>query len=87
MTDPSVRNYKRERKLHDGLPHVMAKNRARKRARYRAEKAGLVRKGDGKEIHHKNGKATDNRKSNLQVRGSSWNRSRNKGRGGRPKGS
>ena len=42
-----------------------ARNRARKRARYLMQKAGLVRRGDGKEVHHINGCPLDNRLSNL----------------------
>lgn len=33
-------------------PETLAANRARNNARYAAEKAGLVHKGDGKDIDH-----------------------------------
>ena len=33
-------------------PETLAKNRARNKARYEAEKAGKVSKGDGKDIDH-----------------------------------
>lgn len=62
------------------------KNRAsRNTARNRAEKAGKVRKGDGKDIDHKNGNPRDNRPSNLRVQSKSSNRSfpRNKKAGKR----
>jgi hypothetical protein len=40
-----------------------------------AKKAGLVRKGDGKDVHHKDGNAMNNKRSNLQVKSASKNRS------------
>ena len=39
------------------------------------EKDGKVRKGDGKDVAHKNGNPTDNRKSNLAVESKKENRS------------
>ena len=37
--------------------------------------AGKVRKGDGKDVAHRNGNPRDNRKSNLKVVSASKNRS------------
>ena len=68
------RNYKRERQL-QSTPVELAKNAARKRARRIAVKSGLVRKGDGKDVDHKNGNPLDNRKKNLRVRTASKTRS------------
>jgi hypothetical protein len=48
------------------------KNRARKKARRLMEKAGKVRKHDGKDVHHKNGMS--NHRSNLAVASRSANR-------------
>ena len=54
------------------------KNRAsRNAARRAAEKAGKVRKGDGRDVDHKNMNPKDNRKSNLQVMDKSKNRAKN----------
>lgn len=54
------------------------KNRAsRNTARRAAEKAGKVRKGDGKDVDHRNMNPKDNRKSNLQVISKSKNRAKN----------
>ena len=69
------RDYKKERANYDGTPKVMAKNRARKKARHLLEKQGRVKKGDGKDVDHKNGNALDNRPSNLRVQKASTNRS------------
>lgn len=54
------------------------KNRAsRNAARREAEKSGKVRKGDGKDVDHKNMNPKDNRKSNLKVVPKSTNRAKN----------
>ena len=54
------------------------KNRAsRNAARRTAEKAGKVRKGDGKDIDHKNMNPRDNSKGNLKVMDRSKNRAKN----------
>ena len=54
------------------------KNRAsRNAARRAAERAGKVRKGDGKDIDHKNMNPRDNSKGNLKVMDKSKNRAKN----------
>jgi len=50
------------------------------------EKKGKVRKGDGKDVDHKNHNTAHGGK-NLRVMSKSANRAKNLGRGGRPKGS
>lgn len=54
------------------------KNRAsRNAARAAAMKDGKVRKGDGKDVDHRNMNPKDNRKSNLKVMDKSKNRAKN----------
>jgi hypothetical protein len=50
------------------------KNRSRKKARRVMEKAGRVKKGDGKEVDHYDGNANNNSKKNLRVMSRSANR-------------
>lgn len=50
------RNYKKEQ-AYDSQPHVKKKRANRNLARRRAMRAGLVQKGDGKDVHHVNGNA------------------------------
>ena len=67
---------KRQRKYNSS--EEQKKNRAsRNAARAEAAKAGKVRKGDGKDVDHKNMNPKDNRKSNLQVMDKSKNRAKN----------
>tara|TARA_R110000787_G_scaffold251575_1_gene357062 strand:- start:470 stop:703 length:234 start_codon:yes stop_codon:yes gene_type:complete len=51
-------------------------NNARHRARYKAEKEGKVRVGDGKEIDHQNNNPRDNSPSNTKIMSRKANRSR-----------
>jgi|TARA_Y100000015_G_scaffold8678_1_gene8198 hypothetical protein len=52
----ATRNYKKEAK-YDSQPHVKKKRANRNLARRRATRAGLVSKGDGKDVHHVGGNA------------------------------
>ena len=47
-------------------------------ARRKMIKSGAVKKGDGKDVHHKNGNTRDNSKSNTTV----MSRSKNRAMGG-----
>ena len=71
------RPYKKEYEMYDGTPAVKKKRAERNKARAIKEKAGLVHKGDGKDVDHKTplskgGKTT---RSNLKVKAASNNRS------------
>jgi len=71
----ATRNYKKENANYKSRPEQVKKRTSRNKARRMAMKAGLVRKGDGKDVDHKNGNPLDNRKTNLRVRAASKNRS------------
>ena len=68
-----VRNYKQEASTEK--PLRVKKRAKRNQARRVALKAGLVKKGDGKDIDHKDGNAMNNKRSNLSVKSASKNRS------------
>ena len=67
------RNYKKEAK-YDSQPHVKKKRANRNLARRRAMRGGLVKKGDGKDVHHVGGNAL-NKNSRTRVVSASKTRS------------
>jgi len=68
------RDYKREREL-QSTPSELKKNASRKAARRKLEKAGVVKKGDGKDVDHKNRNPLSNGKNNLRAVPKATNRS------------
>lgn len=69
------RNYKKEVKYHSS-PEQKKNRAARGRSRYKLEKEGRVRKGDGKDVHHIDNTPTNTSRSNLRVESRSVNRAR-----------
>ena len=69
------RNYKREYKTYHKKPTQKKRRAQRNTARRAMTKAGKVRKGDGKDVDHKNRNTADNRKKNLRAIPKSKNRS------------
>jgi len=77
---PSSKNYVRDYSKsgegkYDKSPDRMADNRARKKARSLLEKSGAAKRGDGKDVDHKNGNPRDNSPKNLRSVGRAVNRS------------
>lgn len=76
---PSSKNYKRDYRreylVSHSSPEEKKKRASRNAARRSMEKKGLVRKGDGKDVDHKNTNANDNSPGNLRVKSASSNRS------------
>ena len=68
-----VRNYKQEAKTES--PLRKKKRNMRNKARRIAIKAGVAKRNDGNDIHHKDGNAMNNKRSNLTVKTASKNRS------------
>jgi len=73
------RDYKKEYKNYHGKPKQRKERAARTKAREEMEKKGVVKKGDGKDIDHKNPLRSGGSKglNNLRVRSRSANRSDN----------
>lgn len=70
-----ARDYKKEYANYQGKPEQIKRRASRNAARRLLEKEGKVRKGDGKDVNHRNGNPTSNKRSNLQVQTKSANRS------------
>ena len=68
-----VLNYKQEAKTDS--PLRKKKRAMRNKARRIAIKAGVAKRNDGKDVHHKDGNAMNNKRSNLTVKTASKNRS------------
>ena len=71
------RNYKKEYANYHSKPEQKENRAARGRARYQLEKEGRVKKGDGRDVHHRDGNPKNNGKGNLGVTSKSYNRSKN----------
>lgn len=69
------RDYKKEYKNYQGKKEQIKRRAARNKARSLLEKEGKVRKGDGKDVDHKDGNPTNNSRKNLRVQSKSKNRS------------
>ena len=70
-----ARNYKKEYKNYQGKPEQKKRRAMRNKVRRMLMKAGKVKKGDGKDVHHKDGNPMNYNKSNLKVVRRSKNRS------------
>ena len=69
------RNYSKEYKNYHSKPKQKKRRAQRNSARRKMTKAGKVRKGDGKDVHHRNRNTKDNRAKNLAVVSKRQNRS------------
>ncbi len=74
MASRSNRDYRKEYDDYHGKPEQRKRRSSRTMARRQAIKDGKVKKGDGKEIDHKDFNPNNNSKSNLQVLSRSANR-------------
>ena len=69
------RNYKSEYKNYHSRPKQKKRRAQRNSARSKMVRAGKARKGDGKDVHHRNRNTKDNRSKNLAVVSKRKNRS------------
>ena len=72
------RDYKREYAIYHGKPEQIKRRAGRNAARRKAVAAGKAKKGDGKDVHHKDGNTLNNSSSNISV----ISRSKNRAMGG-----
>jgi len=77
------RDYRSEYDNYHSKPEQIKKRNKRNEARRKMMAAGKVKRGDGRDVDHKNGDPTDNSPGNLRVQSKSQNRSfpRNKNAG------
>ena len=71
-----ARDYKREYEQYHSKPEQKKRRAGRNRARRIMTMLKRVKKGDGKDVHHKDGDPTNNSKKNLRVESKKTNRSR-----------
>lgn len=71
------RNYKKEYADYHAKPSQVKRRAGRNSARAKMVAAGAVKKGDGKDVDHKDRNTRNNKRSNLRVSSKSANRSRN----------
>lgn len=69
------RNYKAEYAKYHAKPKQKKRRAQRNAARSKMVKVGRARKGDGKDVDHKNRNTADNRSKNLRVVSKTKNRS------------
>lgn len=74
----------RQRK-YNSSPEQKKRRAERNASRAKMVKAGKVKKGDGKEVDHKDKNTSNQSSKNLRVRSKSSNRADNRGTGGRKK--
>ena len=72
-----ARNYKLEYENFHSIPEEKKRRAERNKARKLMEKKGLVHKGDGKDVDHKDRNTSNNKAKNLRVTSRKTNRSRN----------
>ena len=65
------RDYKRENERYKSKPEQIKKRSERNKARQKMIKAGVVKKGDGKVVDHKDGNTSNNSRKNLRVQSQS----------------
>ena len=70
-----ARNYRSEYENYQSRPEQKKNRASRNAARAAMVKAGKAKKGDGKDVAHRNGDPRDNRSSNLVAQSKSKNRS------------
>ena len=71
-----ARNYKKAYKSFHSKPAQKKRRAGRNAARRKMTAVCKVKKGDGKDVHHKDGNTLNNKRKNLRVESKSKNRAR-----------
>ena len=79
-TLPNTKGRQAAQKKYNAKPEQVKRRTQRNAARAKMVKAGKAKKGDGKDVDHKNYNTADSSSSNLRMQSKSKNRSRNKKR-------
>jgi len=77
----SPRNYKKEYREYHGKPEQIKRRHQRNQARRLMINSGRVRKGDGKEVDHKDYNTSNKSPSNLRILSKKANRTKQPKRG------
>ena len=80
------RDYKKQNAKYDSKPSVKKDRASRNAARKAMVAGGLAKKGDGKDVDHKDGNPRNNKRSNLRVQTKAKNRSVARTSGNKKKG-
>jgi hypothetical protein len=81
--DPNATADSKRQRKYNSSAKQKTRRAQRNAARSKMEKAGKVRKGDGKDVDHKSMNTANNSTKNLRVQSQAVNRARNRGTGGR----
>lgn len=85
QTKQTPEQHQKSQAKYQSTPKQKKIRASRNRARAQLEKEGLVHKGDGKDVDHKNSNPLDGKRSNLRVRSRAKNRSLERTKTGREK--
>jgi len=80
-----MRDYKKEYARYQGKPEQIKRRSARNQARRKAIRLGKARKGDGKDVHHRDNNPNNNGAGNLSVTSVAKNRGYPRDRNNKPK--
>lgn len=70
-----ARDYKREYAIFHGKPEQIKRRAQRNKSRRKLAKRGLVHKGDGMDVHHKDNNPSNQSSRNMSIISKSKNRS------------
>ena len=82
VTAKRKRNYRHEYDSYHGTEKQRERRAARNKSRRKLEKAGKVRKGDGKDVHHRDRNPGNQSAGNMSVTSQKKNRGWRKGKRG-----